>query len=148
MEIQIRRATEADAVDAINTLHRSITELCIADHQGNAQELENWLGNKTVEAWKKWIDRDDAVVFVADRDNRVVGVGMATLSGTILLNYVHPDVRFSGVSKAILAALEEELRSYNVQHCRLESTITAQPFYERSGYNLESDNTSIHLKLL
>ena len=146
--IQIRQATEADAAEAVRTLRRSIAELCIADHQNDPTEVEGWLGNKTVEAWRKWIVRDDAVVLVAERDRKVIGVGMATLSGDILLNYVHPEARFGGVSKAILAGLEEVLRSRDVQCCRLESTITARSFYESCGFRSEEGNALMLAKSL
>ena len=101
--IEIRQAMEADAVEAVNTLRRSITELCVADHQNDPSEIEAWLGNKTVETWRQWIARDNAVVLVAERERKIIGVGMASLSGDILLNYVHPDARYGGVSKAILS---------------------------------------------
>lgn len=146
--IQIRRATEADAAGAISTLRRSITELCVADHQNSPTEIEEWLGNKTVESWRKWIAQDDAVVLVAEQERKVVGVGMATLSGEILLNYVHPEARFSGVSKAILAGLEEALKSQGVACCRLQSTLTAQPFYKSCGYRSEKGDAFILCKFL
>ncbi len=137
MVIQIRQATEADAAEAISTLRRSITELCIADHRNDPAEIEGWLGNKTVEAWRNWISLDGAVVLVAERGSKIIGVGMATLSGDILLNYVHPEARFGGVSKAILAGLERILRARDVHRCRLESTVTALSFYESCGFRSE-----------
>lgn len=148
MAIQIRRATENDAVMAIDTLRRSITELCVADHQNDPSEIEGWAGNKTVETWQKWIARTDAIVVVAERDSEVIGVGMASLSGEIMLNYVHPEARFCGVSKSILAAMEDTLRSLDVQRCRLESTITAQSFYESCGFRPEAGNALILFKPL
>lgn len=78
--------------------------------------------------------RDNAVVLVAETSDRIVGVGMMNLHGEILLNYVHPQVRFSGVSTALLAALEGEARAQGVRSCFLESTKTAHKFYVRSGY--------------
>lgn len=135
----IRRATLADGTAAIRTLRRSITELCAADHHDDAETLEPWLHNKTVEDWAKWVARDDAVLLVADRDGAVVGVGAATLQGMILLNYVHPEARFSGVSKALLAALEAELLQHGVRKCRLESTLTARAFYADCGYRAEPE---------
>lgn len=146
--MQIRQATEADAAGAISTLRRSITELCVSDHQNDPTEVESWLYNKTAESWNKWIERDDAVVLVAERNGKVVGVGMVTLSGEILLNYVHPGARFSGVSKAIVAGLEEVLRSRDVQYCRLKSTITARSFYESRGFRSEGRDALILCKLL
>ena len=85
---------------------------------------------------------------VAERDSEVVGVGMASLSGEIMLNYVHPEARFCGVSKSILAAIEDTLRSLGVHRCRLESTITAQSFCESFGFRPEAGNALILLKPL
>lgn len=130
----IRLATEADAQSGIDTLRRSISELCVADHHGRPKEVEEWLSNKTIDAWRSWIERDDAVVLVAELDWKIVGVGMATFNGDILLNYVHPSTRFMGISNAILASLEKALKCEGVKCCRLESTITAQKFYESRGF--------------
>ena len=86
MDIQIRGGTAADAAEAVNALRRSIAELCVADHRHDRTELDEWLRNKTAAAWQQWIARDDAIVLVAERDSKIVGVGMATLGGEILLN--------------------------------------------------------------
>jgi N-acetylglutamate synthase-like GNAT family acetyltransferase len=146
--IEIRQATDADADEAVSTLRRSITELCVADHQNDPVEIEDWLSNKTVETWRQWIARADAVVLVAERDGKIIGVGMITLSGNILLNYVHPVARFSGVSKAILSGLEDVLRSREIRRCRLESTKTARSFYERCGFRPEASDALLFSKYL
>ena len=148
MNIQIRGATAADAAEAVYALRRSIAELCVEDHQHDPTELEGWLGNKTVAGWQQWIARDDAIVLAAERDSKIVGVGMATMGGEILLNYVHPEARFAGVSKAILAALEAKLRLQDVQRCQLESTVTARLFYESCGFHSEGEGNRILTKPL
>jgi GNAT superfamily N-acetyltransferase len=132
--IRIRRATLADADGGIITLRQSIIDLCGADHQNDPSKLDPWLRNKTVENWANWLAREDVLLLVAMQGDRVVGVGATTLRGEILLNYVHPEARFSGVSKAMLAALEAELRHHDVAQSRLQSTITARAFYARCGY--------------
>ncbi|MDR7123495.1 GNAT family N-acetyltransferase [Pseudotabrizicola sp. 4114] len=134
METLVRRGTEADAHSAIDTIRRSISELCVADYEDDPQRLTNWLRNKTEATWMAWIDRPDAAVFVAELKDRIAGVGMVDQLGNVLLNYVHPDARFCGVSKAVLAALESEARMHHAQRCLLESTKTARAFYERRGY--------------
>ncbi len=138
--LSIRRARVTDGEAAIATLRRSISELCLADHHGAADRLEPWLANKTVANWTAWIAREDAVFLVAERDAAVVGVGAATFGGDILLNYVHPEARFSGVSKALLAALEAEVRRHSARRCRLQSTVTARAFYVACGYRPEGED--------
>lgn len=137
--VSVRRARLTDGEAAISALRRSITELCLADHNGDADRLERWLRNKTVGHWATWIARDDAVLLVAERDATIVGVGATTFSGEILLNYVHPEARFSGVSKALLAALEAEVWRRGARRCCLQSTITARTFYSACGYRPETD---------
>ena len=140
--VSIRKARLADGKAAVSTLRQSITELCVADHGGDAGKLEHWLSNKTVDHWANWIARKDAVFLVAERGADVVGVGAATFGGEILLIYVHPGARLSGVSKALLAALEAEVRQHGARQCRLQSTITARPFYTALGYRPAPDGAT------
>lgn len=137
MAIQMRHAAQTDAEDAIDTLRRSISELCVADHQNDAQKIKVWLTNKTISTWNNWLTRHDSIVLVAVRNQSIFGVGMTTLQGKILLNYVHPDARFSGVSKAMLAAMEKELSVHCVHRAHVESTVTAWSFYANCGYRGE-----------
>ena len=54
------------------------------------------------------------------------------------LNYVDPAARFRGVSKALLAALESELRAAGVVDAKLTSTTTARVFYQAAGWREEA----------
>ncbi len=102
--MQIRRATAEDADAACRILRRSITELCGADHHGDAETLAQWLANKTPDNMRRWIAQTH--VFVAAEGERLPGVGAINDAGEIMLNYVAPEARFRGVSKAMLARLE------------------------------------------
>lgn len=132
--MQIRTAHEGDAEAACDVLRRSIKELCIADHQGDAQTMEGWLANKTPENVRVWINAPEQRLLTAEAEGKVVGVGAATASGEITLNYVSPDARFQGVSKALLAALEAYLREQGKTRSTLWSTCTAYQFYRAAGY--------------
>lgn len=148
METHTRRAQATDAAEAADVLRRSIIELCVSDHQNDPTRIDEWISNKTEEAWRKWVRRDDAVVLVAQRNCQIVGVGMVSLGGEILLNYVHPEARFTGVSKAMLTAVETELRSHKIQRCWLESTVTAASFYMSCGFSAEPRGTLFFAKAL
>ncbi len=52
----------------------------------------------------------------------------------ITLNYVLPDARFRGVSRALLAALERRAAERGNGACTLTSTATARRFYLANGY--------------
>ena len=130
----IRLGNRTDASIAISVLRRSICDLCVADNQGDARALSDWLRNKNAVAWVVWVGRKDAIFLVAEQACAIVGVGMVDHKGEILLNYVDPEFRFQGVSKNMLAALEGKVRANETRMCFLQSTETARKFCQRYGY--------------
>jgi hypothetical protein len=115
--MQIRAAIIEDAAEACEVLRRSIAELCRADHQDDPEVLRKWLSNKTPDHVRSWIARPDSYVVVASEGAAIVGVGAVTAAGEILLNYVSPDARFRGVSKAVLSCLEAKARELGNGAC-------------------------------
>ena len=67
-------------------------------------------------------------------ESGVLSVGAVTDAGEITLNYVSPDARFAGVSRAMLRALEARALERGNSLCRLTSTTTARRFYHAAGY--------------
>ena len=130
----IRPAVTGDAEAACTVLRRSITELCAADHDGNRAVLDGWLANKTPRNVRAWIDDPSQEMLVAVCPGGMAGVAAASLGGDILLNYVSPDFRFRGVSKALLGELEHRLRARGRARVTLTSTRTALDFYLAQGY--------------
>ncbi len=105
-EMEIRDAVPADAQAACEVLRRSIVELCVADHRNDPAILERWLANKTPEIVASWIAQPGSSLLVAVEEKTILAVGAVSDTGEISLNYVSPDARFRGVSRAILRALE------------------------------------------
>jgi len=132
--MMIRLAIEADAGQGIKTLRRSISELCALDHRNDPQEIRDWLRNKTTAFWNLWVNNPTFDLYVADREGEIVGIGLISKTGEILLNYVCPDARFRGVSKALLSHMEANASSDGLLMCSLESTKTARQFYLSQGY--------------
>jgi GNAT superfamily N-acetyltransferase len=132
--MEIRRATHTDAVEGIQVLRRSIQELCTADHGGDEEKIAAWNANKTPQMWMLWIGEGEADLYVAVEAGTIVGVAMLGRTGSILLNYVSPDARWRGVSKALLAHMEGVARAKDLTQCTVESTKTARAFYEAAGY--------------
>jgi GNAT superfamily N-acetyltransferase len=131
--MEIRDATPDDASAACQVLRRSITELCVADHRNDREILTGWLSNKTPENFKSWI-RPGHSVLVAVEEDAILAVGSVTDAGEITLNYVSPDARFRGVSRAMLQALESRAADRDNTQCTLSSTETARRFYLTAGY--------------
>ncbi|WP_298981893.1 GNAT family N-acetyltransferase [uncultured Roseibium sp.] len=142
----VTSAQAADAEEIAEVLRRSIAELCVADHFGEASKLEPWVANKTARNVLLWIEGPDLVV-TAHRQSKnasfIAGVGMASATGEVLLNYVHPDARLTGVSKVIMLSLEDHLRKLGLAKARLTSTVTAERFYRSIGY-IETGDARSH----
>lgn len=132
------RPARADDVPAMSAvLIASITELCAADHHDDPQKLGAWTRNKSVEGVASMLANPDMVMLVAERDGAVLAVGAVTRGGEVALNYVAPSARFGGVSKALLAALEDSLAQLGFAEGRLEATATAFDFYQSAGWRAD-----------
>ena len=139
MNIAIRRAVPADTVAAGELVRNSITELCAADHNDDEATISAWLANKTHDNFARWISSPRHIALVAEKAGVIAGFALLNLDGTIALLYVTPQFRFSGVSKALLASLEEHAVRLGITRLTLESSATALFFYERCGYSRAGD---------
>ena len=134
MSITVRPARAEDVPAMSRVLTASITELCFADHGGDPERIASWTANKTPEGVAEMLGQDGLAMFVAEWDGRVAAVGATTASGGIALNYVAPEGRFRGLSKALLAAMEADLAARGFSEGRLEATKTARDFYLSQGW--------------
>ncbi|MGA2291726.1 N-acetyltransferase family protein [Bradyrhizobium sp.] len=132
--MKVRDAVPEDAAAACQVMRRSIAELCVADHRNDPEILQRWLSNKRPEIFVSWIKPGNSLL-VAVEDDSIIAVGCITDAGEITLNYVSPDVRFRGVSSAMLSALEARARERSLGLCTLASTETARRFYLARGYS-------------
>lgn len=134
LTMKIRDATPTDALAGCTVLKRSIAELCGADHKNDPAILARWLENKTVENFVAWVGQPDNSLLVAVENDDILAVGSVTDAGMIGLNYVSPDARFRGFSRAMLQALETRAVERGNIRCTLISTETARRFYRSNGY--------------
>jgi len=134
MSIIVRPARAEDVPAMSRVLIASIAELCAADHGGDPEKIADWTANKTPEGVAEMLGQNGLTLFVAEWDGRVAAVGATTASGGIALNYVAPEGRFRGLSKALLAAMEADLAQHGFAEGRLEATKTARDFYRAQGW--------------
>lgn len=136
--LRIRPARPGDASAVSAVLCASIRELCDADHRNDPEAIDRWLANKTPEQVGHMISAGG--MFVAIESDRIVAVGAVdpvdseTNTGRISLNYVAPDHRFKGVSRALLSAMEQTLASAGARVGLVTSTATARRFYRSAGW--------------
>lgn len=129
----VRPARDDDCAAMSAVRIASITQLCGPDHAGDPAAIAGWVANKSADAFRALLLRPEVQLRVAELDGVVVGVG-AIAGDTITLNYVHPDFRFRGVSKALMSALETALAKRGVAVAQLNSTVTALSFYRALGW--------------
>ncbi len=132
MIIREARVQEAEAICTL--LRRSITELCTLDHGGDPAILTRWMGNKTPELLREWIADPTGSFFVAEEGTALLAIGSVQNDGGISLNYVAPEARFRGISRAMVTALEARAKKCGATICTLSSTQTARRFYLSCGY--------------
>jgi GNAT superfamily N-acetyltransferase len=132
--VAIRDAAPDDVVAACRVLRESIARLCVADHGNDPAILNAWLANKTPEIVAAWAKQSGNSLLLAVEGDAILGVGSVTDAGEITLNYVAPDARFRGVSRALLKALEARAMERGNLRCTLASTDTAHRFYQSAGY--------------
>lgn len=132
--MEIRDAVPDEAAAACQVLRRSIAELCAADHQNDPALVAEWLSNKTPENVAAWIAHPRGSLLVAVQDGAILAVAMVTDAGHITLNYVSPEARFRGVTRAMLQALESRAAERGNTRCTLHRTQTARRFYLSAGY--------------
>jgi GNAT superfamily N-acetyltransferase len=125
-------------------LRRSISDPCAADHGNDPVILVQWLSNKTPDIVASWMTAPNNSVLVAVDDDTILAVGAVTVTGQITRNYVSPDARFRGVSRALLRALEARALERGSIRCTLNSTETARRFYLANGYVIDGSPVRKH----
>ena len=129
--IIVREAGLADAYAMAELRARSIKDLCAADHRDDSAAIAAWVGPP--DQFVRIMEYPDNVLLVAEIDGALAG--LAGLYGDMVtLNYVDPNYRFRGVSKALMEATEARLRDGGVTLGRLRSTATALAFYRAQGW--------------
>jgi GNAT superfamily N-acetyltransferase len=131
--VSVRKANPTDIPAMSRVLTASITSLCTEDHGNDPRRLRQWTQNKSEAGVGKMMDDPAQTVWVAEISGEIAAVG-AIAGDSIVLNYVAPEHRFQGVSKALLADMEDSLRNAGTSVGKLVSTRTALGLYLSSGW--------------
>lgn len=146
MTIVILPAKAKHAPQMLELRRASITELCFADHGDEIETLNEWRDNKTLDNMLALIDDVETDTIVAELDGQMAGLGLVNQQGRVLWNYVDPKFRFKGISKALMAAMENYIRACGFEQATLESSKTAFEFYKSCGWTtVETDGDEIEM---
>lgn len=135
-DFHVRIAITADAEAIVRTHHAAV---CGTAHDYYPPDvLEAWAVPLTDDSYQRVREEiaDDAmVVVVADVNSRVTGFGMIVPGDEELRAvYVEPSFGRQGVGTAILQRLEEAACARDVARLNLSSSINAEAFYAKHGY--------------
>ena len=129
VETTIRCAELEDATALHEVQTASVRGLCSRCY--TPEIIEGWLLNRTPEGYRAPILAGS--IFIAERGLRIVGFSEA-IPGTVVRLYVHPTATGQGVGSALLARALAVAAHGQLGPVQLESTLNAQSFYERFGF--------------
>lgn len=130
MQIAIRRATADESPAVHDIVLRALRESNARDYPASViDRLVLTLPEKVASNLSTWH------AFVAIVDGRVVGT--ASLQGdTVKSVFVHPDYQRGGVATKLMDAVENVALAQSIRALNVQSSITAQPFYAKRGFNI------------
>jgi predicted N-acetyltransferase YhbS len=131
----IRTATEADAAALSAIIRRALREVNASDYEPAI--IEAVAANFSCEQLLEAIRRRP--VFVAAIDGEIVGTG--SLEGrTVRSMFVRPDHACRGIGTALMRRIEALAVAQGTERLVLQSSITAEGFYRRHGFEAVRDH--------
>ena len=97
-------------------------------------QLEAWVPTTNLEVTSHWKTLLENISYIAEYNHQVVGFGDMTQQGYLDQLFVHKDYQGQGIAAAIVKKLETRASELRLQDITAEASITAKPFFEKSGY--------------
>ncbi|WFU25620.1 GNAT family N-acetyltransferase [Bradyrhizobium sp. CB1717] len=135
MDCTIRPAMDDDANAISAVILRALRETNAKDYA--AEIIERIERSFSPDAVRQLIAK--RTVFVATIGRRVVAT--ASLDGSVVRTvFVAPDVQARGIGKLLMAEIERTARERNIPSLTVPSSVTAEGFYARLGFNAVRDS--------
>jgi putative acetyltransferase len=138
MQVRPFRAEDAAAIAAL--FRDTIRRINRKDY--SAEQVRAWAPDEIdVASWAEKLAKRYSVVI--ETDGVIVGFGDIEDDGHLDHLYVHADHQGRGVGRLLMTALEAEARRRGIGRLFTEASITARPFFERSGYALIAEQVVV-----
>jgi GNAT superfamily N-acetyltransferase len=138
LEVTVRAATVADAVDIIDVHHAAVHKTASSSYP--PEILDNWSREPDERRYQQMRDiiaKGDELVLVAEGASGICGFGsIVPQLGELRAVYVHPDLGRRGIGSQITAALERLALAKGVADLQMDASINAEPFYRWAGYSV------------
>ena len=137
--MEYRAAREADAGPLAEVYYRAV-------HEGAAEAYSKeqraaWAPSiPSAEAWRHRLEGLSTIV--AEEGGQIVGfMSLNPHDGDLDLAFVLPEVRGTGVAKALYAVLEDQARTQGLDRLHTHASHVARPFFEGQGWTVLAENT-------
>lgn len=132
LPIQLRALKETDVLECITLFQNTIHAVNAKDY--SPTQLDAWAPKVKPEITPRWETLLENISYVAEYANQIVGFGDLTKQGYLDRLYVHKDFQGQGIAAVIVQKLEERANELNLKEITTAASITAKPFFERSGF--------------
>lgn len=134
----VRLAVAEDAEAIVRVHHAAVhgtAKICYPPEVIDAWAVK--LTQSSYEKVRREIADEAMIVLIAEADSQILGFGMVVPDREELRAvYVHPDHGRRGVGGAILKQLEELASARGVARLQLASSVNAEAFYSKHGYEV------------
>lgn len=131
MSLTLRPLRPEDAQEIFDLHTRAILEVCAAHYSPDV--ITAWVSGRTPEGYLRNQSRGENFHVAANASG--TPIGFCGWHGNELCGlYVNPDYHGQGVGSLLLKTAESAAAAAGTPLTQLESTLTAQSFYEKHGY--------------
>jgi putative acetyltransferase len=133
--VQIRAYQADDAYAIARLFYETVHSVNQADY--SEEQVEAWapaVPNK--QAWHARMSEPARRTLVAEEDDQVVGFAELEDDGHLDMLYLRGDAVGRGVGRRLYKAVEGEARRLGLGRIFTEASVTARPFFERSGFRV------------
>ena len=141
IEFKTREAKQEDLEQILQLYHDTVTAINSKDY--NEEQISVWsdVSGGGHNFSRKITEQN---FYVAEFENKIIGFGSITDDGYLDYMYVHKDFQRKGVAKKLLHEIEKKSDELKVEKITSHVSITARGFFEKHGYEKESDNIDKH----
>jgi putative acetyltransferase len=137
LQILVREMRSADARAFLDVHHAAVRGTAVVDYPLTV--IEAWAPMPVTEKAAEQVraNRENEYRLIAEIDGQVVGIGALALESCELRAcYVAPAAGRRGVGSALVHEIESAARERGLSMLELDSSITAEAFYRKQGYEV------------
>lgn len=134
--IQIRPYEPADLNVTIELFNDSVRQVASRDY--SPAQIEAWAPIAVnTSLWSERLERKPT--FLAEYQSHVVGFSDLDSAGHIDMLFVHSEYQGLGVARTLMNHILLKARDQNLTELTTDASITARPFFERSGFRVDQE---------